>query len=402
MRLLVLTTSFPSSVYPASGVYIKRMLRELPKKVHVTVLTPACDRSMDGPAAWQGLRVWPIRYAPQFWQILSHRPGGIPAVLRDQPWAWALVPFFFISLLVATIRHARRADLIHAHWSFAGLIGGIAGRWIGVPVVTSLHGSDVRLAAKNRMFRRLIQWASCLNERIVCVGNDLADRVRPWMAAGCRDILVIPNGVEMTFGKAGKTTGAPFVVTVIGNLIALKQVDVVIRAFASLPKTVGRPQLLIVGAGPEMARLQSLANERGINDRVRFTGQVPPEQVADYLAKSDLLILASTGEGRPSVVSEAMAAGVPVVASDIEGVREMIADGVRGLLFPVGDVARLAACMQRIMDDPTLGRRLAVNAAQWLRAEQLTWEHCAGRYTETYEQVLAEFCQRTGRSPFVA
>ena len=83
MRLLVLTTSYPSSNYPASGIYIKRMLHELPKKVQVTVLTPACDRTMDGPAASQGIRVRPIRYAPQSWQILSHRPGGIPAVLRE-------------------------------------------------------------------------------------------------------------------------------------------------------------------------------------------------------------------------------------------------------------------------------------------------------------------------------
>ncbi|WP_076750492.1 glycosyltransferase [Desulfatitalea tepidiphila] len=397
MRLLVLTTSFPSSVYPASGVYINRMLRELPKRFVVTVLTPACDRSMDGPAASQGIRVRAIRYAPQIWQILSHRPGGIPAVLNEHRWAWALVPLFFVSLLVATIRHARRADLIHAHWSFAGLIGGIAGRWVGVPVITSLHGSDVRLAAKNRIFRRLIHWASRLNDRIVCVGNDLAGRVRPWVPAGRRDILVIPNGVEMTFGRAGKTIETPFVVAVIGNLIALKQVDVVIRAFASLPETVGRPQLLIIGDGPEMGRLQFLADELGIDYRVRFTGQVPPEQVTDYLAASDLLVLASAGEARSSVVMEAMAAGVPVVASDIEGVRELIADGERGLLFPVGDAARLAACMQRIMDDPGLGRRLAANAAQWLRAEQLTWENCAGRYVEIYEQVLAEFHQWTGR-----
>ncbi len=401
MRLLVLTTSYPSSAYPASGIYIKRMLRELPKRVQVTVLTPACDRSMDWAIPPQGVRVRPIRYAPQSWQILSHRPGGIPAALLEQPWAWALVPFFFISFLMAAIRHARRADLIHAHWSFAGLIGGIAGRWVGVPVITSLHGSDVRLAANNRIFRRLIQEASRLNDRIVCVGNDLADRVRPWVAGGRRNIQVIPNGVEMTFGKAGKTTGAPFVVTVIGNLIALKNVDVVIRAFASIPETVDRPQLLIIGAGPEMGRLQSLANELGIGDRVRFTGQVPPEQVTEQLASSDLLVLASAGEARSSVVMEAMAAGVPVVASDIEGVRELIADGERGLLFPVGDVARLAACMQRIMDDPALGRRLAANSAKWLRTEQLTWENCAGRYVEIYEQVLAEFHQRihhwTGR-----
>jgi len=394
MRLLVLTTSYPSSAYPASGIYIKRMLRQLPKRFEVTVLAPACDRPLDSPIPLQGIKVRPVRYAPRSWQILSHRPGGIPAALREHPWAWGLVPLFFVSMLIATIRHARNADLIHAHWSFSGWLAGMAGRWAGVPVITSLHGSDVRLAAKNRFFRKLIQWAFFLNQRIVCVGNDLADRVRPWVPDGRHNIVVIPNGVEMPSESAGKRSRSGFTVTVIGNLIALKQVDVVIRAFASLPDSDLRPQLVIVGAGPEMERLRLLAGELSIGDRFRFTGYLRPEEVADELAGSDLLVLASAGEGIPSVVLEAMAAGVPVVASDIEGVRELVVDGERGLLFPVGDFGRLAACMQRIMNEPELGRRLAVNARQWLQAERLSWENCAARHAVLYREVIAEFHDR--------
>jgi len=390
MRLLVLTTSYPSSAYPASGIYIKRMLHQLPKRFEVTVLAPACDRPLDSPIPPQGIKVRPVRYAPRSWQILSHRPGGIPAALREQPWAWGLVPLFLVSMLIATILHARNADLIHAHWSFSGWLAGMAGRWVGVPVITSLHGSDVRLAAKNRFFRKLIQWAFFLNQRIVCVGNDLAERVGPWVPDGRHKIVVIPNGVEMPSESAGKRSRSGFTVTVIGNLIALKQVEVIIRAFSSLTESDHRPRLVIVGAGPEMERLRSLAGDLSIGDRVRFTGYLPPEQVSDELAGSDLLVLASAGEARSSAVLEAMAAGVPVVASDIEGVRELVVDGERGLLFPVGDVGRLAVCIQRIMNEPELGWRLAVNARQWLQAERLSWENCAARQAALYGEVIAE------------
>jgi len=107
-----------------------------------------------------------------------------------------------------------------------------------------------------------------------------------------------------------------------------------------------------------------------------------------------VLVLASSSEGRPNVVLEAMAAGVPVVAGDIDGVREMIGDNERGLLFPVGDVQRLSDCLQRLLRYPPLAEKLAHSARQWILDERLTWDHTVGQYVDLYRQAIEDHKQR--------
>ena len=397
MRLLVLTTSFPSPAYPASGIYIQRMLYKLPMDVRTTVLSPACDRRIDPPCEPQGIKVKQIRYAPYPLQILAHKPGGIPAALSEHPWAWAMIPIFSAAMLSSAVVHGRKAELIHAQWSFSGLIAGLAGRLIGTPSITTLRGSDVRLANQSRIFRKIIQWCVKLNDQVVMVGQDMADQVRQWVPPSRKRIIVIPNGVDDAFWATRMKSTSENVVIVIGNLIVLKKVDVVIRAFESLAGMDDRLRLMIVGAGPELARLQSMVRSLSIGDRVEFTGLLPPDQVAEKISQSAMLVLASAGEGRPNVILEAMAAGVPVVASDIDGARELITNGERGLLFPVGDFARLAGCIKCVLDNPDLGRRLADRALQWVQSQGLTWERTAQRYAERYHQVIAEHRRKSGK-----
>ena len=293
--------------------------------------------------------------------------------------------------------YAHKTDIIHAHWSFCGLIGGIVARLCGVPSITTLRGSDVRWAAKNFFFRKIIQWCIKLNTQVVTVGEDLADQVRQWVPAVQKRIAVIPNGIDECFYAIQKRSAHVNAVTVIGNLIASKKVDVVIRAFESIKGKDNRLRLVVIGDGPEMNRLRSLAQQLLIEDRVVFTGQLAPDQVVKQLAESLLLVLASKSEGRPNVVLEAMAAGVPVVASDIGGVRELLGNNERGLLFPAGDVAQLARCINIVVEDPDLGCRLANSASQWLQEQGLTWERAAQRYAELYDQVIAEYSRRKGR-----
>jgi hypothetical protein len=127
MRLLVLTTSFPSTAYPHSGIFVRRMLERLPEHIQVIVLTPGLNRPGEFRGQGNRMRVRGFRYAPGAWQTLAHGEGGIPVALRREPWQWALVPVFCLAMLAQTLRFGRRADLIHAHWSVCGLIAGIVG-----------------------------------------------------------------------------------------------------------------------------------------------------------------------------------------------------------------------------------------------------------------------------------
>jgi glycosyltransferase involved in cell wall biosynthesis len=389
MRLLVLTTSFPSTAYPHSGIFVRRLLARLPEDIQITVLTPGLDRPGKFFGCGSRMQVRGVRYAPRAWQTLAHGEGGIPVALRRHPWQWALVPLFCMALLVQTLILARRVDVIHAHWSLCGLIAGLAGRLTGIPVVTTLRGEDVTQAEISVLFRKAVRWCSRLNDRIVTVGRAMAEKVDRWMSARAVKAAVIPNGVGLGFNRMPTMTkGRRFVVTAIGNLIDRKNVDSVVGAFAMFAEHAPSAKLVIVGDGPRRGALEALARNLGQRDRVTFTGALLPDAVPEIVSQCHALVLASRSEGRPNVVLEAMAAGVPVVASDIDGVREMIVHGERGLLFPVGDDRQLAAHLRSLMDDPDLARRLAVNARQWVDDQGLTWENAARRYAELYRDVI--------------
>ena len=308
-----------------------------------------------------------------------------------------MVPLFGAAMFCQTFRYARKAELIHAHWSFSGIIAGMVGRLCNLPSITTLRGSDVRWASKNILFKTIIRWCVKMNQQVVTVGEDLADQVRHLVPDHRKRIKVIPNGVDKKFWSIQKEATFVSSITVIGNLIASKQVDVVIRAFEALIDLDNRLRLVIIGAGPEMKRLSALAHHLAIGERVVFTGQIPPNEVAEQLSRSSMLVLASKSEGRPNVVLEAMAAGVPVVASDIGGVRELIGNNERGLLFPVGDAGQLAERIKSIVVNPDFGSCIAIRASQWLREQDLSWERTAQRYSELYHQVIAEYSRRKGR-----
>ncbi|MFZ1984351.1 MAG: glycosyltransferase [Desulfatitalea sp.] len=389
MRLLVLTTSYPSSTYPHSGVFVRRMLERLPEDIQITVLTPGLDRTVFFESDKKRIVTHAFRYAPRAWQTLAHGPGGLPVALRNRPWQWALVPFFCMAMLWNTICLARRVDLIHAHWSVCGVIAGLAGRLMGVPVVTTLRGEDVTKAEAGLLYQAVIRWCGVLNDQIVTVGQTMADRVGRWLSAKAARVTVVANGAGGWFGTmASRADDQGFTLAVIGNLIPRKKVDSVVRALAILAGHTLSIRLFIVGEGPERAPLEALTGRLGLAGQVVFTGSLAPERVQDLLVRCHAMVLASRSEGRPNVVLEAMAAGVPVVAGDIAGVRELIAHQERGLLFPAGDERRLAAHLRSLMDDPALGRRLAANARQWLDDQGLTWENTARRYADIYRQVL--------------
>lgn len=397
MRLLVLSTSFPTEKYPASGIFIQRMLLNLPRDVKATIISPASDQKHGLFALSNEIQHRQFRYTLQGWECIAQRPGGISGAISDKSWTLAFVPLIGAAMLWYALKYAHKVDLIHAHWSFSGIIAGAVGRLFDLPSITTLRGSDVRWASGNSIFKILIKWCVKLNSQVVTVGEDLADSIRQLLLDDKIRITVIPNGVGESFLTIPRSFQSLNYITVIGNLIALKQVDVVIRAFKSLIDLDDRLRLLIIGAGPEMNNLRDLANCLSVGDRIVFAGQLLPKEIAVRLSQSKLLVLASKSEGRPNVILEAMAAGVPVVASDIGGVQELIGNNERGLLFPVGDISQLAEHIKRIVTDPDLGKCLAGRASQWLRAQDLTWERTAQQYAKLYEQVVDEYHRCNGK-----
>ena len=187
-------------------------------------------------------------------------------------------------------------------------------------------------------------------------------------------------GLEML-----RETPDAFLVGCVGHLARHKGHGTLLDATAQLAETLPHLRLLMIGEGSERTRLEARAAEGPLAGRVTFVGF--RDDVPRLVAALDLLVLPSiSGEGSPAVIKEAMACGVPVVATDLEGVREIVEDGRDALLVPVGDPDRLAAAIRRAASDAGLRRNLT--AAGRVRVKEFSSDRMVERTLEVYRHVL--------------
>ncbi|MCI5121813.1 MAG: glycosyltransferase family 4 protein, partial [Candidatus Electrothrix sp. AUS4] len=374
LQVLLLTTSFPLSRNSRSGVFIQKMIRCLPDHVQVTVLTP--DGTEGGLPISADYTVVPFRYAPKSWQQLAHGAGGIMAALARNKLFFLLLPFFLCSNLLTCCWLARRMDVLHANWSINGVLAGFAGLLFGKPVVTTLRGSDVNLMEKSGLMHSLVRFCLRFSAAVVTVSPSLQEKLIEHFPQYRAKIGVICNGIDQEFFTAaeelqkaaeGNNGGngdhspsgqgeKPVRFVYVGNLVPGKGVDVILQAAASL--SAENWQLAIIGDGPERKALEAFCQEQELEAQVSFHGAAPPEAIPGLMARSDVFVFASFAEGRPNVVLEAMAVGLPVIAGAIPAVSELIENEQQGLLFPPGDVKALAEYMALLISDPFIRKKM--------------------------------------------
>jgi GT2 family glycosyltransferase len=261
-------------------------------------------------------------------------------------------------------------DVVHTHGGVAGLYGRLAARGTRAAAVHTLHGIHYLHYSSpilRRAFIALERWMSRSTAAVVCVS--LADRARA-AALGLapeEKLRVIKNGIDFKEGVLRGTTGRrrrePWsagtgpVVGTVARLHRQKGLAFLLRAVPAVLRAHPRARFVIVGGGPLAEKLAEETARLGAGAAVHFLGERP--DVADILARFDVFVLPSLWEGLPYVLGEAARAGKPVVASDIEGVREVIHDGENGLLVTPADPGALASAVNRLLGDAALRRRLA-------------------------------------------
>lgn len=390
LRVAVLTTSFPLTPTAASGAFVLRLVQNLPSSVAAMVITPSGVERERLPAD-ANYQMRCFRYAPRAWQQLAHQPGGIPAALKQRRSAYLLLPLLLGAMFWACLRAAREVDLIHANWSVNGIIAGIVGRLARKPVITTLRGQDVNRSASSWTYRLILGGCLRLSHQVVTVSDSIRDMAAQKFPSQKDKLILISNGVDQHFLDIGarcqRTSSQALRLITIASLIPSKGINQIIQA-ASLLKDKINFNLTIVGSGPEKEKLRKLTTSLGLGEKVYFTDQVAPDKIPEYLAKADVLVLASYSEGRPNVLLEAMAANVPIVATNIPGVSEMVQHGKTGLLFPPEAVEILADQLRRLAQDHHLRRQLAHNARKFIFEQGLLWTQTGFRYAEIYQQSL--------------
>lgn len=268
---------------------------------------------------------------------------------------------------------SRRPDVVHTHSSKAGVLGRVAARAAGVPVIHTVHGWSF---ASLRGWRRslvigLERMLARFTTRIVVVSDtDRRDGINARIGTPEQYVLirsgVALDGFRTTTARAvarealGIDAGA-LVIGSVGRLAAQKDPLTMVEAFARIAATHPHAVLVMAGSGPLAEAVSTRAYELRVADRVRLLGE--RRDVADVLRAFDVFVLSSRWEGLPRSLVEAMAAGLPVVATSVNGVPEIVEDGRTGLLVPPGDAETLARTVARLLDDDVTRRRLGTAAA---------------------------------------
>jgi glycosyltransferase involved in cell wall biosynthesis len=243
-------------------------------------------------------------------------------------------------------------DLLYTMLFHANLLGRLAGHWAGVSHVLS----GIRVAEKRgRWHGRLDRWTNSLVERNVCVSRDVANFVEQTIGLDPQKTVVIPNGVDLArFRDVGPADLGQFgiprasrVLISIGRLERQKGFDVLLEAAKEVGRRFPDVHFLIVGDGPLRASLEAQAKRLSVSDRVHWAGR--RSDVLALLAASTALVLPSRWEGMPNVVLEAMAAGKPIAATEVEGVAELVIPGVNGWLAAPGNAQSLVVAIEKLL-----------------------------------------------------
>ncbi len=390
MNVLFLTHAFPRNADDAAGSFILRLAVALrDERVAVTVVAPHA-RGLARRDTLRGVPVRRFRYAPERYETLAYA-GTMAEQVRDS-WTARVALGGLLGGAVAGFDRARkevRPDVLHAHWWFPG---GVAAALVStlrrLPLVTTLHGSDVRLAAGISGARSAFAGVARRSSAVTAVSRWLASQAMA-LARGSVTPSVAPMPADVALFSPGGVR-IPKRLLFVGRLTTQKGVDRLIRALAVLPEDV---TLDVVGDGVEGEALQRLARSLGVGQRVTWHAPLPQASLVDFYRAATALVVPSVDEGLGLVAVEALLCETPVVAFDSGGLRDVVADGERGVLVSSVDSTALAAAVDGLLRRPDAGASLGRAGRVWA-LENFSPEAAARRYADIYKDAIRHFHDR--------
>jgi len=279
-------------------------------------------------------------------------------------------------------------DIIHSQGFFNDVVAYMANKLMGKRYVVGVVGSDINISFpfKDIAFRALLSRA----EAILTKTQEMKRRIENLVGAGKKKIYVVYNGVDIDlfnadkYSKYRRVTGKKRILFV-GGLRKIKGVKYLIMAMGHVLKKTTDVELTIVGDGPQLGFLKRLVQSLNIQGYIRFVGRVEHEEIPMYMIRSDIFVLPSLYEGLPNVIIEALAMGLPVIATRVGGVPEIIQDGVNGYLVEPRDVLNLAnkICLL-LLDDK---RREGIRNNNLKKAKFLSWSAIAKKVERIYKEI---------------
>jgi glycosyltransferase involved in cell wall biosynthesis len=334
-----------------------------------------------------------FRYAPARWEFLTHDEGAATKT-RGNPLLQLLAIPYILSGFLSCWKLARREkfDLMHVHWPFPHGLIAQAGRLRGLPVVLNFHGAELLLMRRKKWIRPILHWLLGQSEAVLCNSSFTRSKIEDVRKV---PVEVSPYGTTLPDApapsKPPRRAEDPFRILFVGRHIERKGIEHLVDAMAFLDGP--RFTLDIVGHGDRTEALKERALATR-DARIRFPGKLPTEDLALAYAESDVFVLPAVvdskgdTEGLGVVLIEAAETGLPLVASDVGGIPDVVVENETGLLVPPGNPTALADALRLLANDPSLASRLVVGARTRTR-RMFSWDvvipHLEGVYRRATE-----------------
>jgi glycosyltransferase involved in cell wall biosynthesis len=384
MKVLFLTHAFPRFDGDVAGNFLLRLASALGEQgVSVRVVAPASPGA-DETSKLNGTGIDRFRYAPSKYETLAYT-GNMAEQVRD---SWS-ARFSLLGFLGAEFRSAVRArremqpDIVHAHWWFpSGLVGTWLSKLSHTPLVTTLHGTDVRIARTVSMSRPAFRHVLQNSRAITAVSKWLADEAQSLVSAPHPVVAPMPVATDLFSPGGARQQNA---LLFVGRLTKQKGVDLLLHALAKLPAAI---TLDIVGEGVEKAALESLARELGLASRVRWHGVQAHGELVRFYRSAAAVIVPSAGEGLGLVAAEAMLCETPVVGFESGGLPDVVQHDRTGLLVRERSADALADAIEQLFARPDRGQALGA-AGRLHSLATFAPESVARRYVDIYRAAIA-------------
>ncbi len=382
MKILTFSTLFPNAEKPGHGIFVETRLRHLAAsgRVEARVVAPIPWFPSTNPRFGQYARFAkaPRQEVRHGIEVRHPRYPVLPKVGMN------VAPLLLAQAVKPAIRRMLDEgydfDLIDAHYFYPdGVAAAMLARAFNKPLVITARGSDITLFPQYALPRRQILWAAHRADAIITVCNALRDEV-VGMGIEADRVVSLRNGVDLElFRPIERTPNDMFTLLAVGHLVPVKAQDLIIGALPLLPGV----RLVLAGDGPDRAKLETLASQLGVTDRVSFLGAVPQAQLRSHYGNADALVLSSSREGWANVLLESMACGTPVVASRVYGTPEVVAAPEAGVLMAERSYQGVADAVN------ALRANYPDRAATRRYAERFSWDDTTEGQLRLFGEVLA-------------